>query len=83
MSLPHKPGPAQTLALIGEIPFPPKLPDTMINRFPELEAYQTAMDQWWSRFADMLQRDRESVSTQFAADQTAIQALQAKAASVS
>lgn len=82
MAFQRKPGPAQTIAIVGQIPQPPKLPEQMVDRFPELKAYQDAMTSWWDRFSDKLQRDLDQISTQFDADQTAIQTLQAQVAAL-
>jgi len=64
MPVPPKPGPAQSLNLAGSIPSPPKLPQEMIDRFPELAGYQSQMDDWWSVFSTLLQRDRDNIQSQ-------------------
>lgn len=69
MALTRKRGPAQSTTLIGTIPPLPKLPAKFVDRFDELTAYQAELDRWWSRFGDMLQRDRDSISARFTVDE--------------
>lgn len=73
MPLPRKPGPAQSLALVGQIPNPPEMPSAVTDRFPEMAAWQEAFDRWWNRFQDLLQRDLDQISTQFKKDEGSTQ----------
>lgn len=47
--------------IVGQIPEVPDLPGRMIDRFPELEAYQAEKERWWNRFGELLQRDLELI----------------------
>lgn len=77
MPFTRKASPAQVLSLTGQIPeSPPKIPDEMLRRFPAWAEYQKALKEWWGRFTDMLQRDRDSIQTQFTTDETTARTLQ-------
>ncbi|MEO7520227.1 MAG: hypothetical protein ABIW79_00285 [Gemmatimonas sp.] len=72
MAFTRKPGPAQSINLVGAIPDPAKIPVEISDRFGEFKTYQTEMDRWWDQFKTMLQRDIEQIRTQFAANQTTV-----------
>lgn len=93
MAIPRRPGPAQTFSLSGKVPDAPRLPETFINRFPELQTYQTKVTDWWNSFVVMFQRDRSeitlqlsslktSVESQITALQTAVSTLQSQVAAL-
>lgn len=69
MPITRKPGPAQQLALIGQIPDPPAIPTEMVNKFPALSQYQAEMKEWWDRYKDLFSRDRSQIQTQFTQDE--------------
>lgn len=72
MALTQKPGPAQSIALVGQLPeFPFRLPDEVKDRFPEMQQWETSAGDWWNRLSDLLQRDRSNIQSQFLADESA------------
>lgn len=70
MPLVRKTSPAQSVALIGDIPDPPDVPGDVIERFTSMEAYQRDAESWWTRFKTLLQRDLDQISTRFKTDET-------------
>lgn len=38
------------------LPKPPRFPDALIRRFPELESHRTEQDSWWENFVGSLHR---------------------------
>lgn len=77
MAIARKIGPAQSLALVGQIPVPPKLPADFAAKFSGLDGWQEALDRWWDRFQDLLQRDLDQIGTQFAQDEASAATFQA------
>lgn len=75
MGFTQKSGPANALAIVGQIPQPPpKVPPEMIRRFPDWEAYDKGMQEWWGRFSDMFQRDRSQLQSLIQTDDAASKA---------
>lgn len=69
MALTRKPGPAQSISLIGQIPDVPSVPARMQERFDELKAYSSSMVKWWDEFQRLLQRDLDNITAQFGRDE--------------
>lgn len=65
-----------TNALTGQIPSPPALPETFVNRFPELQSYQQEFTKWWEELLILLQRDRDAINSRFNQDEAKIRALE-------
>jgi hypothetical protein len=76
MPIIRKPGPAQAVALVGQIPQPPNLPTEVTDRFDSMKQWQEEVDRWWARFGDMLQRDLDQIAAKFTADAALIKSLQ-------
>lgn len=50
------------MLLTGQIPSPPpKIPEKMLVRFPEMGDYNDRVSQFWGRFSDLLQRDLDEI----------------------
>lgn len=58
-------------SLTGTVPPLPNVPRGTINRFEELEGYDSEMQRWWARFGELNQRDREQLEAQLKADREA------------
>jgi uncharacterized protein YceH (UPF0502 family) len=71
MPIPHKPGPAQSLALVGQIQPLPEIPADIQDRFESLQRWNDEMQRWWNRFGELFGRDMDSIATQFKTDETA------------
>jgi hypothetical protein len=71
MALPHKPAPTPAVSLVGQVPPLPVLPQEVLDRFPSLVEWQSEFKSWWDNFSEMWTRDRQSITTQFTADESA------------
>lgn len=82
MAFTRKPGPAQAISLVGQIPDPPSLPAKTLERFPELVLYQTETERWWAEVSVLLQRDLDQITARFQADEALITDLTARVAAL-
>lgn len=78
MALTKKSGPAQAVNLVGDFQNPPPIPQTVLDRFPEMIVYQKSLTEWWINAKTLLQRDLGQIQATFTAQQAAIADLQAR-----
>lgn len=76
MAIARKPGPANSVALVGQIPSPPPIPTEVLDRFRSMEVWQEQYERWWNRFGDLLQRDLDQIATQFDAVDARLKAIE-------
>lgn len=75
MPLIQKRGPAQAVNLAGDINNPPTIPQTLKDRYPEMEQWDASHVRWWVEFKTKYQRDSAQIQSTLTALQAAITAL--------
>lgn len=63
MSATPKPQKAQALVLASRLPNLPRVPKSVLARFPEMAQYQSSLDSAWEQFRQTYTRDLAEIVT--------------------